>query len=89
MEPVRAAATVSWTDAIDFAANAFAATGVPPTDARRAAEALVDADLHGTVTHGMKNLRELRQPAARRTHQPAAEYARRRRRRRGARDQRR
>jgi L-2-hydroxycarboxylate dehydrogenase (NAD+) len=57
MEPVRAAATVSWTDAIDFAANAFAATGVPPTDARRAAEALVDADLHGTVTHGMKNLR--------------------------------
>src|SRR5206468_6850967 len=57
MEKVRAAATVPWSEAVDFTAEAFAATGVPPDDARRAAEALVDADLHGTVTHGMKNLR--------------------------------
>src|SRR5919202_4767151 len=57
MEKVRAAATVGWDQAIDFAAEAFAATGVPPDDARKAAEALVDADLHGTVTHGLKNLR--------------------------------
>ncbi len=42
---------------VDFAAEAFAATGVPPQDARKAAAALVDADLHGTVTHGLKNLR--------------------------------
>jgi LDH2 family malate/lactate/ureidoglycolate dehydrogenase len=33
------------------------ATGVPAEDARKASEALVDADLHGTVTHGLKNLR--------------------------------
>jgi L-2-hydroxycarboxylate dehydrogenase (NAD+) len=57
MEPVRAAATVSWESAVGFAADAFAATGVPEADARKAAEALVDADLHGTVTHGLKNLR--------------------------------
>src|SRR5438067_12264392 len=57
MEKVRAAATVGWDQAVDFAAEAFAATGVPPVDARKAAEALVDADLHGTVTHGLKNLR--------------------------------
>src|SRR4051812_24608343 len=57
MEKVRAAATVAWQDAVDFAADAFAATGVPEIDARKAAEALVDADLHGTVTHGLKNLR--------------------------------
>jgi L-2-hydroxycarboxylate dehydrogenase (NAD+) len=57
MEPVRAAATVSWDDAVAFAVDAFAATGVPGPDARKAAEALVDADLHGTVTHGLKNLR--------------------------------
>ena len=57
MEKVRAAATVRWQDAVDFAAEAFAATGVPPADARKAAEGLVDADLHGTVTHGLKNLR--------------------------------
>jgi LDH2 family malate/lactate/ureidoglycolate dehydrogenase len=57
MEKVRAAAMVPWSQAIDFAAEAFAATGVPDADARRAAEALVDADLHGTVTHGLKNLR--------------------------------
>lgn len=57
MEKVRAAAVVPWDEALDFTAEAFAATGVPPADARKAAEALVDADLHGTVTHGLKNLR--------------------------------
>jgi LDH2 family malate/lactate/ureidoglycolate dehydrogenase len=57
MEPVRAAARVSLDVAVGFAAEAFAATGVPGADARKAAEALVDADLHGTVTHGLKNLR--------------------------------
>src|SRR5437763_10604853 len=57
MEKVRAAAKVSWDEAVDFATEAFAATGVPPEDAHKAAEALVDADLHGTVTHGLKNLR--------------------------------
>src|SRR5437870_2807885 len=57
MEKVRAAATVPWSELVDFAAEAFAATGVPPTEARKAADALVDADLHGTVTHGLKNLR--------------------------------
>ncbi len=57
MEKVRAAATVRWDEAVQFAADAFAATGVPRTDARKAAEGLVDADLHGTVTHGLKNLR--------------------------------
>ncbi len=57
MEPVRAAARVSFDVAVGFATEAFAATGVPEADARKAAEALVDADLHGTVTHGLKNLR--------------------------------
>jgi LDH2 family malate/lactate/ureidoglycolate dehydrogenase len=57
MEKVRAAATVTWAEAVEFATEAFTATGVPPADARKAAEALVDADLHGTVTHGLKNLR--------------------------------
>jgi len=57
MEKVRAAAKVSWDEAVGFATEAFTATGVPPADARKAAEALVDADLHGTVTHGLKNLR--------------------------------
>ena len=57
MEKVRAAATVGWDEAVEFAAEAFIATGVPPEDGRKAAEALVDADLHGTVTHGLKNLR--------------------------------
>src|SRR3982750_1939822 len=57
MEKVRAAATVTWNEAVAFTTDAFAAAGVPPTDARKAAEALVDADLHGTVTHGLKNLR--------------------------------
>jgi len=57
MEPVRAAAKVSFAELVGFAGDAFAATGVPEKDARKAAEALVDADLHGTVTHGLKNLR--------------------------------
>ena len=57
MEEVRAAATVSWARAVDFTARAFSAVGVPADDARRAATALVDADGHGTVTHGLKNLR--------------------------------
>ena len=46
MEKVRAAATIPWSEMVDFTAEAFAATGVPPVDARKAAEALVDADLH-------------------------------------------
>jgi LDH2 family malate/lactate/ureidoglycolate dehydrogenase len=57
MEKVRAAAKVSWDEAVEFAAEAYTAAGVPSMDARKAAEALVDADLHGTVTHGLKNLR--------------------------------
>ena len=57
MEKVRAAATVSWTEAVEFATEAYVACGVPPADARKAAEGIVDADLHGTVTHGLKNLR--------------------------------
>jgi LDH2 family malate/lactate/ureidoglycolate dehydrogenase len=57
MEKVRAAARVPRQELVDFAGEAFAATGVPPADARKAGEALVDADLHGTVTHGLKNLR--------------------------------
>src|SRR6266568_4081961 len=57
MEKVRAVATVTWNEAVAFTTDAFAATGVPPADARKAAEALVDADLHGTVTHGLENLR--------------------------------
>ena len=57
MEKVRAAAVVPWNEAVEFTAEAFASTGVPAEDARKAAEALVDADLHGTVTHGLKNLR--------------------------------
>lgn len=57
MEVVRTAATVAHDRAVDFAGRAFAATGVPEEPARKAGEALVDADLHGTVTHGLKNLR--------------------------------
>ena len=48
---------VTWERAVDFAARAFAGTGVPMEDARKAADALVDADLHGVTTHGLKNLR--------------------------------
>src|ERR1051326_8297075 len=57
MEKVRAAATVSWPEAVEFATEAYVACGVPPDDARKAAEGIVDADLHGTTTHGLKNLR--------------------------------
>jgi LDH2 family malate/lactate/ureidoglycolate dehydrogenase len=42
--------------AVDFARRAFVAVGIPEGDARKAAEALVDADLHGVSTHGIKNL---------------------------------
>jgi LDH2 family malate/lactate/ureidoglycolate dehydrogenase len=41
---------------VDFARRAFAAAGVPEEDAQKAATALVDADLHGVSTHGIKNL---------------------------------
>lgn len=57
MEKVRAAAIVSWAELVDFGTEAYVGAGVPPADARKAAEAIVDADLHGTVTHGLKNLR--------------------------------
>jgi L-2-hydroxycarboxylate dehydrogenase (NAD+) len=57
MEKVRAAAVVSWAELVDFGTEAYVGAGVPPADARKAAEAIVDADLHGTVTHGLKNLR--------------------------------
>jgi LDH2 family malate/lactate/ureidoglycolate dehydrogenase len=48
---------VEWGRAVDFAARAFEGAGVPAGDARKAADALVDADLHGVTTHGLKNLR--------------------------------
>src|ERR1700682_1291728 len=57
MEKVRAAAVVPWQDMVGFTAEAFVGAGVPAEDAGKAADALVDADLHGTVTHGLKNLR--------------------------------
>lgn len=57
MEVVRAAATVPREWAVEFASQAYVAAGVPEADARKAGEAIVDADLHGTVTHGLKNLR--------------------------------
>lgn len=57
MEKVRAAAIVSWAELVDFGTEAYVGAGVPAADARKAAEAIVDADLHGTVTHGLKNLR--------------------------------
>jgi LDH2 family malate/lactate/ureidoglycolate dehydrogenase len=56
-EPVRVAAVVPWERLVDFAARAYEAAGVPPHQAQDAAEALVDADGHGTTTHGLKNLR--------------------------------
>ncbi len=57
MEKVRAAAVVPHPDLVEFATEAYVGVGVPPADARKAAEGIVDADLHGTVTHGLKNLR--------------------------------
>ena len=41
---------------VDFARRAFAAVGVPEEDAARAGAALVDADVQGISTHGVKNL---------------------------------
>jgi LDH2 family malate/lactate/ureidoglycolate dehydrogenase len=57
MEVATDTSVVSWRRGVDFAARAFASRGIPEPDARRAGEALVDADLHGTPTHGLKNLR--------------------------------
>jgi L-2-hydroxycarboxylate dehydrogenase (NAD+) len=56
-EPVRAAAVVPWDKLVDFAARAYEACGMSPEHAHDAAEAIVDADGHGTTTHGLKNLR--------------------------------
>jgi hypothetical protein len=56
-EQVRVAAVVPWERCVDFATRAYEATGMPRDKARDAAVAIVDADLHGTVTHGLKNLR--------------------------------
>jgi L-2-hydroxycarboxylate dehydrogenase (NAD+) len=56
-EPVRASAVVPWERCVDFARRAYEATGMPPDLAHDAAEAIVDADGHGTTTHGLKNLR--------------------------------
>ncbi len=56
-EPVRVAAVVPWDRCVDFATRAYEASGLPADQARDAAEALVDADGHGTTTHGLKNLR--------------------------------
>jgi L-2-hydroxycarboxylate dehydrogenase (NAD+) len=56
-EAVRVAAVVPWQQCVDFATRAYEAAGMPPDLARDAAEAIVDADGHGTVTHGLKNLR--------------------------------
>jgi LDH2 family malate/lactate/ureidoglycolate dehydrogenase len=42
--------------AVEFARRAFAAAGVPPGDALKAATALADADVYGVSTHGLKNL---------------------------------
>ncbi len=56
-EAVRAAAVVPWDRCVDFAVRAYEAAGMPADKARDAGTAIVDADLHGTVTHGLKNLR--------------------------------
>jgi L-2-hydroxycarboxylate dehydrogenase (NAD+) len=56
-EQVRVAAVVPWERCVDFATRAYEATGMSHENARDAAVAIVDADLHGTVTHGLKNLR--------------------------------
>ena len=56
-EAVRVAAVVPWDRCVEFATRAYVAAGMPPDKARDAATAIVDADLHGTVTHGLKNLR--------------------------------
>src|SRR5436189_3605292 len=56
-EAVRAAAVADWERCVEFARRAYEACGMPEALARDAAEALVDADGHGTSTHGLKNLR--------------------------------
>ena len=57
MEVATNVTPVRWERGVDFARRAFEALGISGDDARKAAEALVDADLHGTATHGLKNLR--------------------------------
>lgn len=57
VETVRVAAVVPWDRCVQFAARAYEACGVPPDQAMDAAESLVNADGTGTVTHGLKNLR--------------------------------
>ncbi|MCC6179546.1 MAG: Ldh family oxidoreductase [Chloroflexi bacterium] len=57
-EPVRVAAVVPWDKCVDFAARAYEACGLPPDQARDAAVSIVDADGHGTTTHGLKNLKQ-------------------------------
>ncbi len=47
---------VAFAQLVDFATCAFVAAGIPPEDAQKAAQALVDADLHGIHTHGVRNL---------------------------------
>ena len=42
--------------AVDFARRAYVSVGVPEEEAQRAAAALVDADVQGISTHGIKNL---------------------------------
>src|SRR3954468_5193353 len=56
-EPVGVAAVVPWEQCVEFAVKAYEAAGVPPDQARDAGTAIVDADGHGTTTHGLKNLR--------------------------------
>ena len=57
MELPKTSTPVGWEKAVDFAARAYEACGVPSADARKAGEALTDADLHSTFTHGLKNLK--------------------------------
>src|SRR5215210_529340 len=56
-EAVRVAAVVPWEKCAEFAIKAYEAAGMPPDKARDAGTAIVDADGHGTTTHGLKNLR--------------------------------
>jgi LDH2 family malate/lactate/ureidoglycolate dehydrogenase len=56
-EAVRAAAVVPWERCVEFATRAYEAAGMSHEHALDAATAIVDADGHGTVTHGLKNLR--------------------------------
>jgi LDH2 family malate/lactate/ureidoglycolate dehydrogenase len=56
-EPVRVAAVVPSEKCVEFAVRAYEAAGMSPEHARDAGTAIVDADGHGTTTHGLKNLR--------------------------------